>query len=745
METFGTAAVAKRITWPAVLGAVLLMCGGRSLLFGQGAPAGAQIPAERKTVAAMRISTPIRMDGVLDEAVWQEAEPARQFVQAEPYEGEAATETTDVKLLYDNENLYIGVYCRDSAPDGILVNSLKEDFSPEDADSFEVILDTLGDQRNGFLFITNPRGAKRDSQVSDEGRAVNANWDTVWDVRARINRDGWSAEMVIPFRSLSLGKNRAEQLWGINFSRRIRRKNEIDFWSFVPRRYNITRLSLAGELRGLEGIERGRNLKLKPFVVGEANKFLLFARNDHVIRKGKEGVDLKYNVTPSLTLDLTANTDFSQVEVDEQQINLTRFSLFFPEKREFFLENEGIFQFGDIPGERGPERSRETQLFFSRRIGLSEDGDPIPIWGGMRLSGQVGDYSLGLLNMQTKKFGGRPGNNFSAVRLKRNVLANSDIGAIFVNRQTAEGKDYNRAWGVDGNFKFWQKFALNGYMAQTLTDNLKDENWTKKLSGDWLDRLLRLSFVLADEDQNFNPEMGFTQRTGVRYLRGRSEFFVRPRQNSIVRQLRPHFYYTIQWDQQNHPLSKEKHYALVDLGFQNGAGFEVFYNSFFERLREPFQIRPKIAIPVGDYNYTEWVFQANSDASKMISGDLNFRTGEFYSGDTTQLVLNGTFRPNYRVAIENRYSFSDVTLREGAFSTHLFRTKVDYYFSTRMFLNAFIQYNSDRKQITSNIRFDFIHRPLSDLFLVYNEAREVSGARRNDRAITIKYTHMMAF
>lgn len=742
METIGTAAVAKRITWPAFLGVVLLWCGGRTLLFGQGAPAGAQVPEQRKTVAAMRISSAIRMDGVLDEAVWQEAEPASQFVQAEPYEGEAATELTDVKLLYDNENLYIGVYCRDSAPDGILVNSLKEDFSPEDADSFEVILDTLGDQRNGFLFITNPRGAKRDSQVSDEGRTVNANWDAVWDVRARTSRDGWSAEMVIPFRSLSLEKNRAEQLWGINFSRRIRRKNEIDFWSFVPRRYSITRLSLAGQLDGLEGIERGRNLKLKPFVVAEANKF---ARNDHVIRKGKEGVDLKYNVTPSLTLDLTANTDFSQVEVDEQQINLTRFPLFFPEKREFFLENEGIFQFGDIPGERGPERSRETQLFFSRRVGLSKDGDPIPIWGGMRLSGQVGDYSLGLLNMQTKKFGGQPGNNFSAVRLKRNVLANSDVGAIFVNRQAAEGKDYNRAWGVDGNFKFWQKFALNGYLAQTLTDHLKDENWTKKLSGDWLDRLLRLSFVLADEDQNFNPEMGFTQRTGVRYLRGRSEFFVRPRRNSIVRQVRPHFYYTIQWDQQNHPLSKEKHYALVDVAFQNGAGFEVFYNSFFERLRQPFQIRPDIAIPVGDYDYTEWVFQANSDASKMISGDLTFRIGEFYSGDTTQLVLNGTFRPNYRLSIENRYSFNDVTLREGAFSTRLFRTKVDYYFSTRMFLNAFIQYNSDRKQVTSNIRLNFIHRPLSDLFLVYNEAREVSGARRNDRAITLKYTHMMAF
>jgi hypothetical protein len=477
-------------------------------------------------------------------------------------------------------------------------------------------------------------------------------------------------------------------------------------------------------------------------VVGEISKF---ARRDEVIRRGKEGADLKYNLTPSLTLDLTANTDFSQVEVDEQQVNLTRFPLFFPEKREFFLENEGLFQFGDIPGERGPDRSRETQLFFSRRIGLSDNGEPIPIWGGMRLSGQAGDYRIGLLNMQTKEFGGGPGNNFSTFRVKRNLLANSDIGAIFLNRQAAEGKDYNRVWGADGNFKFWQKLSINGYLARSFTDHLNGESGTEKLSAEWLDRHVRLSSIFADEDRNFNPEMGFTQRTGVRYLRGRSEWFLRPRHNSVVRQIRPHFYYTIQWDQDNHPLSKEKHYALIDMTFQNGAGFEVFYDNFFERLTEPFQIRSNLALPIGDYDYTQWVFEANSDASRMLSGDLSYHVGEFYSGDIHQLTVNGTFRPNYRLSIANRYTLNDVTLPQGAFTTHLFRTKLDYYFSTRMFLTAFIQYNNDRKQVSSNIRLNFIHHPLSDLFLVYNEAREVSGNHRNDRAVTIKYTHMLAF
>ena len=721
--------------------AFFLFCGAGNQLLGQQAPGGLTASAPRKTVRAIRVDAPVRMDGVLDEAAWQAAEPAGQFVQAEPYEGDAATEATEVKVLYDEENLYIGIYCHDTEPGGVLVNSLKEDFIPTDADSFEVILDTLGDQRNGFLFITNPRGAKRDVQVIDEGRGLNADWDTVWDVRAQMNGDGWTAEMVIPFRSLSLEEGR-EQAWGINFSRSIRRKNEITFWAPVPRRYNLTRLSMAGTLLGLEGIERGRNFKLKPFVVAEVNKF---ARNEDTVRKGKTGLDLKYNVTPSLTLDFTANTDFSQVEVDEQQINLTRFQLFFPEKREFFLENEGIFQFGDIPAERGPDRSRETQLFFSRRIGLSEDGQPIPIWGGARLSGRVGQYSLGLLSMQTKEFGGRPGDNFSAVRVKRNLLANSDVGAVLTNRQAAEGEDYNRAWGVDANFKFWQKLALNSYLAQTSSDEREGENWTRKISGDWTDRYARLNAVFADTEENFNPEMGFTQRTGVHYLRGRSEAFLRMGRNPVIRQLRPHYYYTIQWDQQNHPLSKEGHYAIIEIQFQNGSGFEVYYNPWFERLRQPFQIRPDIAIPTGDYSYAQWVWEGNTDTSRMLSADVSFRTGEFYSGNIRQLTLDGTFRPNYRLSFENRYSYNDVKLLEGDFSTHLFRTKVDYYFSTRMFLNAFIQYNSDRKQITSNIRLNFIHRPLSDLFLVYNEAREVSGSRRNDRAITIKYTHMIAF
>ncbi|MBI4464992.1 MAG: hypothetical protein HY647_09835, partial [Acidobacteria bacterium] len=567
-----------------------------------------------------------------------------------------------------------------------------------------------------------------------------------------------------PFKSLSFDENRAEQIWGINFSRRIRRKNEVVFWSPIPRRYEnfrlsqaaISRLSLAGQLRGLEEVRRGRNLKVKPFVVGDLSKF---AAQDHVISKFKPGIDTKYNVTPSLTLDLTMNTDFSQVEVDEQQVNLTRFPLFFPEKREFFLENEGIFQFGDIPLERGPDRSKETQLFFSRRIGLSAEGEPIPIWGGMRLSGQIGKFSLGLLDMQTKSHNGKPGNNFAVVRLKRNILANSDIGAILINRQASQGKDFNRALGADANFRFGENFTVNGYLAKTKADGISDRDLAKKVTVQWRDNLTRFQVVYTDLQENFNPEVGFTQRTGVRYFRSRNELHLRPLKNHFIREFHPHFLITYHMDETNRTLTKDSHYALEIL-FQNGGRLDFDYDPQFDRLNRPFRLRrqplrPEITIPAGDYHFAFWSLKLESDASKKLVGNFALDKGSYYSGERTTLKLFGTFRPTYRFSVEPTYSMNKVSLenvtvdgvsgQSASFTTHLLSSRISYYFSTRMSLIAFLQYNSDRKQVTSNIRFNFIHRPLSDLFLVYNEQRDVSGAGQTDRGFALKYTHMISF
>ena len=697
----------------------------------------------RKVLRAVRTAAAIRLDGELSEPAWDSADAARDFVQAEPYEGSPATEATEVRVLFNAESLYIGILCRDTEPGRILTNSLKEDFNPQDDDSFEIILDTFLDERNGYLFTTNSHGAKRDAQVTDEGREINADWDTVWDVRTRQTSEGWTAEIVIPFKSLSFEENRAQEVWGINFGRRIRRKNEIVYWSPVPRRYEITRLSLAGELRGMEGIARGRNLRLKPYLAAD---FSRFAAGDHIVTRGKEGLDVKYSITPSLTLDLTGNTDFSQVEVDEQQINLTRFPLFFPEKREFFLENSGLFQFGDISGERG-QRSAETQLFFSRRIGLSEDGEPIPIWGGARLSGQVGKYRLGFLNMQTKETRLGPGNNFAVARVKRNIFANSDIGAIFINRQASEGKDYNRAAGVDGNFRFGQNFTVNGYLAKTFTDGLQDHNLTRKVTTQWRDNLVTVQAIFTELQENFNPEVGFAERVGVRTFRSRLELKPRPPRNPLIREFRPHIYPNYQMDEDNRLVTRSFHYGF-DTVFQNGSVIEVKHESFFDRLDEPFRIRqipPSVTIPRGDYNYNLWGLELQSDPSKKFFGTLDYRNGSFYTGDRITMVATGTFRANERFAVEGRYTRNNVKLREGSFINNLIASRVNYFFSTRMFLNALIQYNSDRKQVTSNIRFNFIHHPLSDLFVVYNEQRDTSGAGQNDRAVTLKYTHLFSF
>jgi hypothetical protein len=726
-------------------------------------------PTERRTMKAVRTAAEIRMDGVLDEEVWNTAQPALGFVQTEPAEGHPATEDTEVRVLYNSDFLYIGVTCHDEPGANLIINSLKKDFPTNNTDTFEVVLDTYHDDRNGYMFITNPEGAKRDTQSSDEGRTNNADWDTVWDVRTHMNGDGWTAEMVIPFRSLSFDETRAEQVWGINFSRRVRRKNEVDYWAPIPRRYNLERLSLAGRLTGLEGIERGRNLRVKPYVAAEVSKF--FTR-DSVVRRGKEGLDVKYSVTPSLTLDLTANTDFSQVEVDEQQVNLTRFSLFFPEKREFFLENDGMFRFGDIQGERGPNRSLETQLFFSRRIGLDAEGTPIPIWGGARLSGKVGKYSIGVLNMQTKDHSrfvadrsGQlveqeiQGDNFGVVRIKRDFLANSDIGAIFVNRQASRGHDYNRAQGIDANLRFHDAHTVTAYLADTQTDGLTGGALAQKYAYTYHTSLWKSLTVWTDLDKDFNPEVGFTQRTGTRFLRHRSDMFIHPSPGSIVRQYNPHVLVSYFLDKQNRLVTSESHYAF-QVFFRNGSSFEAHFDPQSDRLDAPFDIRrrplsPSVTIPPGENHFYFYSLELGSDPSRVFSGNFSLEKGRYYSGNRNTINLSGTIRPSYRFVVEPKYSINRISLSGATvngvpdqgviFSTHLASTRLSWYFSTRMYLSALFQYNSDRKQMSSNIRFNFIHHPLSDLFLVYNEARDAGGTSRTDKTVSVKYTHMFAY
>ena len=429
-----------------------------------------------KVVTALRVTESISIDGYLDEAAWDLAVPARNFVQWQPNPGEPSVEQTEVRFLYDGENLYVGVICFDSDTDNLVLTELTEDFNFRSSDGVSVILDSLHDLRSGFNFLTNAAGAKADYQVSD-GR-FNQNWDGVWDVKTSINDEGWIAEYMIPFTTLRFS-NSPSQEWGVNISRRTLRLNEESYWSPIPVRYNITRLSLAGTLRGLEDIRQGRNLKVTPFVTAgfaqtrpPGNPFGdLLAEGDY-----DGGMDLKYSLTPSLTLDATYRTDFAQVEVDQQQVNLTRFNLFFPEQRDFFLENAGTFSFGEGAGFGGSS----LVPFFSRRIGLGADGAPIPIIGGARVSGQLDRYDIGFLTMKTERKGSTPSNNYLVGRIKRNLLADSWVGALVTNRDSTIGGDYNRVYGADAHFRF-DRLELDSYILGSDTPGLSGKNQARKV------------------------------------------------------------------------------------------------------------------------------------------------------------------------------------------------------------------------------------------------------------------------
>ena len=418
----------------------------------------------RPTLIARPLTTPIRLDGVLDEPAWQ-AEPATGFIQAEPDEGLPATQHTHVWVAHGDGNLYVAARLHDEQPDRLVVNDIRKDFDNRVQDAFAVILDTFHDRRNGYVFVTNPAGARADRQIANEGREINASWDAIWRVETARVDDGWTVEMEIPFRSIRSAAT--GDVWGINFSRRIRRNNEIAFWAPVPRAYGLTRLSLAGTLSGLPGTRTaGRDLRFTPYALANTVRGTGGPSFDSELQGG---FDLKWGLTRGLALDLTANPDFAQVEADEQRVNLTQFSLFFPEKRRFFLENSGLFFVGDqarnTRGNLLPRVDEDLLPFFSRRIGLTEDGRTQPIHGGVRLTGNAAGFQLGAMAMRTGDVEGVPGSDFGVFRARRNLFRSSDIGGIFMFRRATDGggQNFNRIYGGDTNIRFPREIDLSVY------------------------------------------------------------------------------------------------------------------------------------------------------------------------------------------------------------------------------------------------------------------------------------------
>ena len=645
----------------------------------------------------------------------------------------------------------------DEEPDKLIVTDLTRDYNTRSVDSFAVLLDTFHDRRNSYMFQTNPAGAKFDGQSFNEGQAFDRNWDGVWYSAARVVDNGWVAEMAVPFKTVQF-KGISEQTWGMNFLRRIRRLNEDSQWSPIPRIHSTTRVSLAGTLEGLQGLQPGTSIKVTPYARGDlTNNIDVGSAQDMT-----GGIDAKIGVGTGMTLDLTANTDFSEVEADVQQVNLTRFSLFFPEKRDFFLENSGVFRFGPPEDARrrrfrssfglgannlggGQSRGNDLLLFFSRRIGLSSDGGAIPVRGGGRLTGRSGAYELGFMNIQSGELEGvSTGDNFTVGRVKRNFAGNSDVGFMFINKESMNSDHFNRSFGIDTNLRLNPEMDVNAYIAKTSTRDVSGNDFAGRIAYRYTERTVGFGASFSSIDDNFNPEVGFAPRIGVRRTSGNFQYNYRqPWGRSFLREIRPSLEADYFTDQQNDVVSRYVNFRLT-FRLQNGGFISLGRNANLERLDEAFEIHPDATIPTGFYTFPDNFVTVFSDPSRVLSGNARVSVGDFYSGTKRSYSLGASFKLAPRFVAEGAWSFNDVELAEGDFTTQLLTTRVAYNFSTSMFLNALVQYNNVTNQWASNIRFNFLHRPLSNIFIVYNDLRDESG-EVVDRALIAKFTYLFDF
>ena len=726
------------------------------------APVAAQ-PAESSATAASianvatasKVAEAPTMDGdVLNDPAWAQAAPITGFTQEQPDEGQPVSERTEVRIIFTNDTLYIGAIMYDSDPSGIIVSDARRDSALDDTDSFQVIVDTYRDRQNGFVFGTNPAGIEYDGQVTNEGQGggglgfgqrqsggsgsgFNINWDAAWIVRATIGEHGWSAEMAIPFRTLRYPST-ATQTWGLNFQRNIRRKNERAYWAPIPRQFNLYRLSLAGSLTGIQTPPL-RNFTITPFGLANALESGVNPVDNEM--DYDFGGDMKYGITPSLTLDGTINTDFAQVEVDDQQVNLDRFTLFFPEKRPFFLENAGFFTVGN-PG--------EVDLFFSRRIGISDDGEAIPIMGGGRVSGKAGKFNLGLLNMQTSEFDDTvPTTNWSVVRVSRDLPNRSSIGGVFTNRagmgDLAQADDHGRTYGVDGKIGFGLTTMVSGFLSRTETPGIDDGDFAFNLRSQTNRPKWDFNLGYQEVGENFDPQVGFLSRKGYRKPDAFLMTRFRPQDFGKIQELRPHANFRGYWGfdgfQETGFMHLDNHWQ-----FRDSTEIHTGMNLTREGVRTPFEIYPGIFVPPGTYDHAEAQLVAMSNQGAPFSASMRFTGGGFFGGSRVSLNPSVRVRFGDSFNTEVNYQRNDVSLPDGHFTTNLVRTRVSYSFSTRMFTQALIQYNDRADLWSMNFRFGWLQAANTGLFVVYTDTRGLydlfDRPERTDRSFTVKYSYM---
>ncbi len=711
----------------------------------------------RPVASATITSETITIDANLNEAAWATSTPVSEFIQRELNEGVPASERTEVRFLSDGIYLYVGARMFDREPRLIVPGEKIRDGTLGNSDYVAIILDTYHDRQNGFVFATTPAGIEYDGQVIREGEGggvftagqnrsqagalggFNVNWDASWTVATRTDSLGWIAEFRIPFSTLRYAGG-GDQTWGLNIARSIRRKNEELFWSFIPRQFNIYRLSLAGELKGLTVPQR-RIQTVTPYVLSSAQQRWPAAPEPlKAINKypAEFGADAKFGITPALTLDLTYNTDFAQVEVDDQRINLTRFPVFFPEKRPFFLENAGTFSAGT---------PQAADLFFSRRIGIS-NGVQQPIIGGGRLSGRVGGTTIGLLQMVTDEpDGGGDGQSYTVARGIRELSARSRVGGIFVQRMnTSDTDDANRTYALDGRLGLGQSWTIDAWGARTETPGKPGDDLAASARAAYQTRVWNNSARVLQVGGDFNPEVGFVSRpAGYRqYQLTGMRFFRRP-EWSWFKQWNPHVNFTeTRGIEDDFVQSRSWHIDATEIELASSTRFGPEWNIATEGLQAPFEISPGVIIPVGTYTWGGLGFDFTTDASRNFSVTGRADFGDFWTGTRKGGNATFTFRQGATFSSSFLIDYNSVKLPQGDFDRSLTAVRLNYFFTPRIFVQTLTQFNNQQEIWGANVRFGWLNTAGTGLFIVFNDGREATGffdwVRPQQRTLFVKFT-----
>ena len=682
----------------------------------------------------------IEIDGHLNEEAWSQTQMIDDFTQQSPDEGQPTTERTEVRMLYDAENLYIGFECYDSEPDKIVANEMRRDGQLWQNDNVYIMLDTYGDKRQCFFFRTNALGALSDTAVTDGGENLNGSWDCIWEAAGRQHEKGWTVEIAIPFNQLRFKKD-ASMVWGVNFGRNIARLNQTTQWIQVPRSQSwpgTYHPIYQGKLTGLQGIASPSYFNLKPYLLGGLGRNL----DDENWQRTAErdiGLDMKYGITSNLTLDLTLNTDFAQVEADQEEVNLTRFSLYFPERRDFFLEGSGLFTFGAGIGNFGPP---PLSVFYSRSIGI-EDEREVRLLGGGKLTGKVGAYSVGALNMTTAASGETPMTNFSVLRMQRDILSDSTVGFILTNRQSDFGSDYHRNGGIDLFFRPHDQWRMRAMTVGSWSPDPEERDIAWYLSNNWRNKYFRVNASYLDIGPQFTSKMGFMHRRDIRSLMLNTNYDVQVNRYGI-RDVGAGFAGGYLLDHDNTTIGWDIGIS-ADMIRYSDDGLNLDFRRFFDRVDESFSINDA-EIPAGDYEMNQVSLRGFTESSRPFAVFGRVDYGDYFHGNRVGVSLDSRWRMTYQLAIETRYQRNWINLPEiDLFTTNVVGTRISYALNTRFFTKLYAQWNDSAERVSANFLLNYIYRPGSDFYLVYDQAWDTSdGFHAHDWTVLSKFTYLFS-